>query len=92
MELYDLNIELLTMTLFQEGQAVSEAFFSEDGTGAPGPQMVIWGTNVVVQHCKEKFRRFVETFVEQDIEQDEAFDAMDIEKPIYMQRLEEVII
>ena len=56
-----------------------------------GPQLVIWGTDVVVSHCKEKFRRFVQTFVDADLQQDEQFEGMDISEPVYMQRLQEVI-
>ena len=55
-----------------------------------GPQLVIWGTDVVVSHCKEKFRRFIERYMEQDVEQDEQFDGMDINEPLYIQKLEEV--
>ena len=57
-----------------------------------GPQLVIWGTDVVVSHCKEKFRRFVERFVDNDVELDEKFQGMDINEPLYLQRLEEVIL
>ena len=58
---------------------------------AVGPQMVIWGTDVVVSHCKDKFKQFVQTYVEQDITDDEKFDGMDITEPLYLQRLEEVL-
>ncbi|XP_064641337.1 DNA replication licensing factor mcm4-A-like [Lineus longissimus] len=64
---------------------------SELGTDPnAAPQMVIWGTDVVVSHCKEKFRRFIERFVPEDIADDERFEGMDIEVPIYQQRLEEI--
>jgi DNA replication licensing factor MCM4 len=55
-----------------------------------GPQLVIWGTDVVVSHCKEKFRRFILKFVEKNVDEDEAFEGMDINQPYYLQRLEEV--
>ena len=55
-----------------------------------GPQLVIWGTDVVVSHCKEKFRRFISKFVDRNVEEDEAFEGMDISQPYYMQRLDEV--
>jgi DNA replication licensing factor MCM4 len=54
------------------------------------PQLVIWGTDVVVSQCKEKFKHFVQTFVYVSIAEDERFDGMDINEPIYLQRLEEV--
>ena len=57
-----------------------------------GPQLVIWGTDVVVGRCKDKFRRFIQTFVDPDIAQDERWEGMDIDQPLYMQRLEEVCI
>ena len=37
----------------QEAGATSE--ITSDAAG--GPQLVIWGTDVVVGHCKDKFRR-----------------------------------
>ena len=55
-----------------------------------GPQLVIWGTDVVVSHCKEKFKSFLERYVEEAIQSDEQFDGMDINEPLYLQRLEEV--
>ena len=55
-----------------------------------GPALVIWGTDVVVAHCKEKFRRFLETFVDKDVAEDERVSGMDIDQPLYLQRLEEV--
>lgn len=55
-----------------------------------GPQLVIWGTDVVVSHCKEKFRRFILKFVEKNVDEDEAFEGMDINQPYYLQRLEEI--
>jgi DNA replication licensing factor MCM4 len=64
---------------------------SELGTDPnAAPQMVIWGTDVVVSHCKEKFRRFIERYVPEDVADDEQFEGMDIEEPFYLQRLEEI--
>ena len=55
-----------------------------------GPQLVIWGTDVVVSQCKDKFRRFISKYVDKNVEADEQFDGMDINEPYYLQRLEEV--
>ena len=55
-----------------------------------GPQLVIWGTDVVVEKCKEKFKRFVETFIDPDAEDDEKVEGMRLDEPLYLQRLEEV--
>lgn len=65
---------------------VPSSEISTDG----GPQLVIWGTDVVVSHCKEKFKRFVCRFVDEAVEEDERFDGMNIKEPYYMQRLEEI--
>jgi len=59
-------------------------------TGAGAPQLVIWGTDVDVNRCKERFKRFLERYIDPGVEQDEKFDGMDVEEPIYLQRLEEV--
>jgi len=56
------------------------------------PQLVIWGTDVDVSRCKEKFKRFLERYIDPSIEQDERFDGMDVEEPVYLQRLEEVCV
>lgn len=55
-----------------------------------GPQLVIWGTDVVVGRCKDKFKRFIQTFVDLDIAEDEQWEGMDMNEPLYMQRLEEI--
>ena len=67
----------------------SEAGGSEQNVG---PQMVIWGTDVVVSHCKDKFKQFIQTFTVTDITDDEKFEGMDIDQPLYLQKLEEVKI
>jgi len=54
------------------------------------PQLVIWGTDVVVGKCKDKFRKFITTFVDPEIASDERWEGMDIGRPLYMQRLEEI--
>ncbi|KAL3859998.1 hypothetical protein ACJMK2_010175 [Sinanodonta woodiana] len=55
-----------------------------------GPQLVIWGTDVVVSHCKDKFKKFILKYVDKDIADDEQFQGMDISQPYYLQRLEEI--
>ncbi|XP_005096782.1 DNA replication licensing factor mcm4-A [Aplysia californica] len=63
--------------------AVSEA--------APvGPQLVIWGTDVVVSQCKEKFRSFISRYVDTSIADDEQFAGIDAAQPYYLQRLDEI--
>ncbi|KAK7498073.1 hypothetical protein BaRGS_00010661 [Batillaria attramentaria] len=65
---------------------------SEPGSEATaaGTQLVIWGTDVVVSQCKDKFVRFVSRFIDQSIDEDEQFDGMDIREPYYLQRLDEI--
>jgi DNA replication licensing factor MCM4 len=65
---------------------------SELGGAPAGPQLVIWGTDVEVNRCKEKFKRFIERFIDPSVEQDEKFDGIDIEQPLYLQRLDEISI
>ncbi|ESO98208.1 hypothetical protein LOTGIDRAFT_206222 [Lottia gigantea] len=56
-----------------------------------GPQLVIWGTDVVVSQCKEKFRRFISKYIDrQSVADDEQFEGMDISEPYYLQRLDEI--
>ncbi|XP_077982144.1 DNA replication licensing factor mcm4-A-like [Glandiceps talaboti] len=52
-----------------------------------GPQLVIWGTDVVVSETKEKFRRFVQKFIDPNAEEADGFDP---KQPVYLQRLEEI--
>ena len=55
-----------------------------------GPQLVIWGTDVVVGQCKDKFKKFVIRFIDLDIKDDERFAGLNANEPLYLQRLEEV--
>ena len=59
-------------------------------TGAGAPQLVIWGTDVDVNRCRERFKRFLERYIDPSVEADELFDGMDVSEPVYLQRLEEV--
>jgi len=70
----------------------SEVGGATGGGAAVGgaPQLVIWGTDVDVNRCKDRFKRFLERYVDVNVEQDEKFDGMEINEPLYLQRLEEV--
>ena len=59
-------------------------------TDFTGQQMVIWGTDVIVDHCKQKFTKFLRRFVNTDIDEDETLMDMGTQLPFYMARLEEV--
>lgn len=62
----------------------------EDELGA-APNLVIWGTRVSVADCKSRFKQFILRFIEPNTEEDERIDDMDINEPLYYQKLEEVI-
>ena len=55
-----------------------------------GPQLVIWGTDVVVDHCKSKFRKFIQQYIDRNVDVDERFEGINPDEPVYLQRLEEV--
>lgn len=45
---------------------------------------------MVVNHCKQKFKRFLETFVDAAAAEDERVEEMDDGEPLYMQKLREI--
>ncbi|XP_043464971.1 DNA replication licensing factor MCM4 [Leptopilina heterotoma] len=55
-----------------------------------GPQLVIWGTNVVVSRVKEQFKRFVTRFIDPDAENDELPETLNLSEPLYLQKLNEI--
>lgn len=59
---------------------------------ASAPSLVIWGTDVAVAECKQKFKQFILRFIDIDVEDDERTDDMNVNEPVYLQKLEEVII
>jgi DNA replication licensing factor MCM4 len=61
---------------------------SENSESAP--HLVIWGTDVSVHACKSKFRRFLTTFIEANVEEDERADDFRADEPLYLQHLSEV--
>lgn len=54
------------------------------------PQLVIWGTNVVVSECKKKFTQFLLRYIDMDVAQDEMSENINLSEPFYMQKLEEI--
>ncbi|RXG52397.1 DNA replication licensing factor MCM4 [Armadillidium vulgare] len=58
--------------------------------GPQGPQLVIWGTDVVVSECKERFKQFVLKYIDPNAEYDEKTNEMNEDEPLYLQKLEEV--
>jgi len=75
------------------GDPPSETDRSDAVSEAPvGPQLVIWGTDVVVSQCKEKFRKFISRYIDTSMADDERFDGVDAQQPYYLQRLDEINI
>ncbi|KAM9789380.1 DNA replication licensing factor MCM4 [Neosynchiropus ocellatus] len=68
-----------------------------DGAGAAdrdanaGQKLVIWGTDVNVGTCKEKFQRFLQRFIDPTSTEDENA-GLDLNEPLYMQKLEEISV
>uniref|UniRef100_A0A8C7YS61 DNA replication licensing factor MCM4 n=1 Tax=Oryzias sinensis TaxID=183150 RepID=A0A8C7YS61_9TELE len=54
-----------------------------------GQNLVIWGTDVNVGTCKEKFQRFLQRFIDPTSTEDENA-GLDLNEPLYMQKLEEI--
>ncbi|CAG5896624.1 unnamed protein product [Menidia menidia] len=68
---------------------------STDGAVASEPnagqRLVIWGTDVNVGTCKEKFQRFLQRFIDPTSTEDENA-GLDLNEPLYMQKLEEISV
>uniref|UniRef100_A0A8D0CPJ4 DNA replication licensing factor MCM4 n=1 Tax=Sander lucioperca TaxID=283035 RepID=A0A8D0CPJ4_SANLU len=64
------------------------AVTSESNTGQ---RLVIWGTDVNVGTCKEKFQRFLQRFIDLTSTEDENA-GLDLNEPLYMQKLEEISV
>uniref|UniRef100_A0A3P9KI02 DNA replication licensing factor MCM4 n=1 Tax=Oryzias latipes TaxID=8090 RepID=A0A3P9KI02_ORYLA len=56
-----------------------------------GQNLVIWGTDVNVGTCKEKFQRFLQRFIDPTSTEDENA-GLDLNEPLYMQKLEEISV
>ncbi|KAI9544617.1 DNA replication licensing factor, mcm4 component [Dissostichus eleginoides] len=56
-----------------------------------GQRLVIWGTDVNVGTCKEKFQRFLQRFIDPTSTEDEN-TGLDLNEPLYMQKLEEISV
>ncbi|XP_076283988.1 disc proliferation abnormal [Lasioglossum baleicum] len=55
-----------------------------------GPHLVVWGTNVVINQCKEQFKLFFQQFIDPEAENDELPENMNLLEPLYLQKLEEI--
>ncbi|XP_076806416.1 DNA replication licensing factor mcm4-A-like [Clavelina lepadiformis] len=55
-------------------------------------QLVIWGTDVVVSHCKTKFTQFINGFIPTDDDAMETESGIDPNEPFYLRKLEEISV
>ncbi|CAK9807529.1 DNA replication licensing factor MCM4 [Anthophora plagiata] len=55
-----------------------------------GPHLVVWGTNVIINQCKEQFKLFFQQFIDPNAENDELPENMNLSEPLYLQKLEEI--
>ncbi|XP_065254097.1 DNA replication licensing factor MCM4 isoform X1 [Emys orbicularis] len=72
--------------LHSDGVGRKDALASEQSLGQ---KLVIWGTDVNVASCKEKFQRFLQRFID-PLAKEEENVGLDLNEPLYMQRLEEI--
>ncbi|XP_053675377.1 DNA replication licensing factor MCM4 [Anopheles nili] len=55
-----------------------------------GPRLVVWGTNVVVTECMSKFKQFIMRYIDPNAAQDELTEGINLNDPLYMQKLDEI--
>ncbi|XP_018574393.1 DNA replication licensing factor MCM4 [Anoplophora glabripennis] len=70
--------------------AALEAIPESQESDSTAPHLVIWGTNVSVAECKEKFKQFILRFIDPNADVDERTDDMNLNEPLYLQKLEEI--
>lgn len=63
---------------------------SDSGATNTQAQLLVWGTNVVVSECKAKFKNFLMRYIDPEIDQDEVEEGMNLNEPLYLQKLDEV--
>ncbi|XP_058060368.1 LOW QUALITY PROTEIN: DNA replication licensing factor MCM4-like [Anopheles bellator] len=63
---------------------------SDTDTISQGQRLVVWGTNVVVTECMSKFKEFLKRYIDPDTAQDEITEGMNLNEPLYLQKLEEI--
>uniref|UniRef100_A0A9J8CE64 DNA replication licensing factor MCM4 n=1 Tax=Cyprinus carpio carpio TaxID=630221 RepID=A0A9J8CE64_CYPCA len=71
-------------------EPVSENAVAGSEQGA-GQRLVIWGTDVNVGTCKEKFQRFLQQFTDPSSREEENA-GLDLNEPLYMQKLDEISV
>ncbi|XP_054161735.1 DNA replication licensing factor mcm4-A-like [Oppia nitens] len=86
----------------QVDNTVARDLATSDSHVSSAPQLVIWGTDVGINQCREKFKRFLKhmTFDAQDLESDEldvdipmeTDSQSDSQRPYYIRKLYEMVI
>lgn len=69
---------------------ISEVDSHSESATATQAQLMVWGTNVIISECKNKFKNFLMRYIDPDAEQDEVEEGMNLDEPLYMQKLDEV--
>ncbi|KAF7281528.1 hypothetical protein GWI33_004564 [Rhynchophorus ferrugineus] len=72
------------------GEVALEPIEENCETDSTTPHLVIWGTNVSVSECKGKFKQFIMRFIDTNAADDERTDDMNVNEPLYLQKLEEI--
>lgn len=88
----DSNSILTLVFSFQPSDTTDQPTGPTSDAAAAAPALVIWGTDVVVSETKDKFRKFITEFVDEDLDPEEMGEGFDPLLPVYMQRLDEVNI
>ncbi|XP_035785271.1 DNA replication licensing factor MCM4-like isoform X1 [Anopheles albimanus] len=53
-------------------------------------RLVVWGTDVVVDECMHKFKQFIMRYIDPEAAEDEIAQGMNLNEPLYIQKLEEI--
>lgn len=61
-----------------------------DAIGTQSGHLMVWGTNVVISEVKNKFKNFLMRYIDPEAEQDEIEEGMNLNEPLYMQKMDEV--
>ncbi|KAL0278677.1 UNVERIFIED_CONTAM: hypothetical protein PYX00_000428 [Menopon gallinae] len=51
---------------------------------------VIWGTDVAISECKQKFFRFIHKFIDPEAQKNNPNTSLNFEEPFYLQKLKEI--
>ncbi|XP_050300297.1 DNA replication licensing factor MCM4 [Anthonomus grandis grandis] len=74
----------------EAGDGALESIPEGNETSTATPHLVIWGTNVSVAECKEKFKQFILRFIDTNAAEDEITEDMNLNEPLYLQKLDEI--